>query len=188
MEEYKTMNDMRAQGRRNNAQGHSFENYIMGACKRYDDLGVAKITKVPEPFRTLRKYRDGTATVRFTGNAEPDFMGCQKGGELIAFEAKRTLTNKLMQNAVTEHQWDALERYAQLGGTTGVCAGIGDETFWIDWDIWKNMKQIYGHKYITAADVQPFRVVFDGSILFLDPMDDAAYVKEMLRIDVLLGK
>lgn len=181
------MGDMRTQGRLNNAQGHSFENYIMGACKKYEDLGVAKIAKVPEPFRTLRKYRDGTATVRFTGNAEPDFMGCHRGGVIIAFEAKRTLTNKLMQSVVTEHQWEALDGYEKLGGTVGVCAGIGDETFWIDWKVWKNMKQIYGRKYIMAADVQPFKVVFDGSILFLDPADDEAYIKESLRIQEILN-
>lgn len=182
------MDNMRAQGKLNNAQGHSFENYIIGACKRYDDLGVARIAKVPEPFRTLRKYRDGRAEVRFTGNAEPDFVGCQNGGTLIAFEAKRTLTNKLMQNVVTDYQWAALERYAQLGGTAGVCAGIGDETFWLEWEIWKNMKQIYGRKYIMAADVQPFKVVFDGSILFLDPVDDGAYIEEYVRIHKLLKK
>lgn len=176
----------RSIGRSNNASGHHFEEYIMGGCRQYEAMGKGKFQKTPEPFRVLRKYKDGTATVRFTANAEPDFIGCQDG-LLMAFEAKKTQTNKISQNVVTPHQWKALDKYAELGGITGVCAGIKDETFWLDWSIWKNMKQIYGRKYVTADDIQPFKVQFNGSILFLDAVDNETWLNERERIDVIIN-
>ena len=172
----------KSQCRKNNATGHHFEDYIMGGCRQYEAQGMAKFQKTPEPFRTLRKYRDGTATVRFTANAEPDFIGCENGGGLIVFEAKKTQTNKITQNVITEHQWKALDKYMELKATVGVCAGIKDETFWIEWNIWRNMQKVYGRKYITSEDVQPFKVQFNGSILFLDPVDSEAYIAESCRI------
>lgn len=174
-------------GRSSNALGHHFEDYIMGGCRQYEAMGRAKFQKTPEPFRVLRKYKDGTATVRFTANAEPDFIGCCDG-MLMAFEAKKTQTNKISQNVVTPHQWKALDKYAELGGTTGLCVGIKDETFWLEWYIWKNMKQIYGRKYVTAEDIQPFKVQFNGSILFLDGVDREAWFDELNRINILLKK
>lgn len=169
-------------GRRNNAQGHHFEDYIQGGCRQYEAAGIAKIQKTPEPFRTLRKYRDGTATVRFIANAEPDYIGCEKDGTTIVFEAKKTMTDRMMQSVITPHQWNALDKYEELGANAGVCIGIKDETFWIEWFVWKHMKELFGRKYITAEDVQPFKVQFNGSILFLNPVDDDAYMKELNRL------
>lgn len=182
----KSLINRKQQSQRNNASGHHFEDYIMGGCRYYEELGFAKFQKTPEPFRTLRKYRDGTATIRFTGKAEPDYIGCEQGGTLIVFEAKKTTTDKLLQSVVTTHQWKALDKYEELGATAGVCVGIKDETFWIDWEIFKNMKEIYGRKYLTATDIQPFKVKFTGSILFLNPVDDMAYINESYRIHQLL--
>lgn len=170
------------QSRRNNAAGHHFEDYIMGGCRYYEGEGMAKFQKTPEPFRTLRKYHDGTATVRFTAKAEPDYIGCEKGGTLIVFEAKKTMTNKINQNVVTTHQWKALDKYEELGAKAGVCIGIKDETFWIEWFVWKNMKELYGRKYLTAEDIQPFKVKFNGSILFMNPLDVEAYLREINRL------
>lgn len=168
--------------RRNNASGHHFEDYISGGCRYYEGEGIAKIQKTPEPFRTIRKYRDGTATVRFIANAEPDYIGCLKDGTTIVFEAKKTMTDKIPQNVVTPHQWNALDKYDEFGANAGVCVGIKDETFWIEWFIWKNMKKLYGRKYLTAQDIQPFKVEFNGSILFLNPVDNEAYMKETNRL------
>lgn len=168
--------------RRNNAAGHHFEDYIMGGCRYYEGKNFAKIQKTPEPFRTIRKYRDGTATVRFIGNAEPDYIGCGNDGQLIVFEAKKTMTDKISQSVVTPHQWKALDKYDELGAVAGVCVGIRDETFWLEWFIWRNMKELFGRKYLTAEDIQPFKVEFDGNILFLDPVDKAAYLNETSRL------
>ena len=43
----------RYQNKINNAQGHSFEDYIKAACAFYKDRGRASVDKTPEPFRVL---------------------------------------------------------------------------------------------------------------------------------------
>lgn len=32
------------------------------------------------------------------------------------------------------------------------------------------MQEIYGHKYMTAEDLEPYRVKFNGACMFLDPV------------------
>lgn len=61
--------------RRNNAAGKYLESCIDAACKYYKEQGKAYIEKIPEPFRVLKKYHDGTFTGRFIGHALPDYMG-----------------------------------------------------------------------------------------------------------------
>ena len=53
----------------------------------------------------------------------------------------------------------------------GVCVGIGDVFGFVPWGTWRKMKEIYGHKYMTAADLEAFRVKFNGHCLFLDNED-----------------
>ena len=177
----------RYQNRINNAQGHFFENFIKGACLYYKQKGIAKIEKQPEPFRVMKKEKDGTATVRFTAHAEPDFIGTLAGGHTIAFEAKRTLTDRIKQDVITQTQWQSLDDYAALGACAGVCVGIGSVNAFVPWEVWRNMKLIYGRKYMTVEDIEPFRVQYNGSILFLDYVNKenakaaVGAVKEMIK-------
>ena len=127
---------------------------------------------MPEPFRVITKDRGrGIATVQFTARAQPDFVGCLTGGAAIAFEAKYTETGKLHQNVVTPTQAKALENFQALGGIAAVCAGIGDRFFMIPWEIFSDMKRIYGRLYVTAEEVAGYRVKFNGVIWFLDYLD-----------------
>ena len=94
----------------NNAQGHSFEDYIKSACVLYSQQGRAEIEKTPEPFRVTAKNRkDGTFSGRFTAHAQPDFQGTLDGGRSIVFEAKYTTTDRLKKEAVTEEQAKRLQ-------------------------------------------------------------------------------
>lgn len=156
------------QAMQNNAQGHFFEGYINGACAYYKDKGVAIVEKVPEPFKTTRTGRDGTFTGRFIANAQPDFVGTLRGGQAICFEAKYTSTEKILQSVVTKTQWESLERHWAAGAKAGVCVGIGDVFAFVPWGVWRNMKEIYGRKYMNAADLEQYRVKFNGHCLFLD--------------------
>lgn len=158
-----------AKSRKNNARGHLFEGYIEGACAYYKRTGKAVITKVPEPFRVTSTKRNGEFTGRFIANAQPDFVGTIYGGKTICFEAKYTTTDKMQQSVVTETQAEALELYGRMGAVVGVCIGIKDTFAFIPWDIWKDMKEIYGRKYLTELDIQPYKVRFlNGHCLFLD--------------------
>ena len=145
-----------------NGRGHLHEAMIEGACRAYRDQGRAYI----------KSRAHGIATIQFTAHAQPDYMGIVKNPDgtssAIAFEAKYTMSNKLQQKAVTPTQAQALQKISDLGGITGVCAGINDEYFFIPWEVFGNMKRYYGRQYVTAADVDEYKVKFDGVIWFLD--------------------
>ena len=142
---------------------------IEGACRGYKAKGIAKIEKMPEPFRCIKKnHQQHTATVRFTAKAEPDYIGCLQGGSAIVFEAKYTDTSRMHQEAVTKAQAASLDKYMALGAQTNVCIGIQDEYFMNPWRVFSNMKKLYGRKYVTAADIMAYRVKFDGTGGFLE--------------------
>lgn len=157
-------------GKKNNAQGHFFEGFIKTACAVYKQKGIAYVEKMPEPFMVLEKKDRGIFKGRFIAHAQPDFMGTLSGGRSICFEAKYTSTDKLAQNVMTGEQWDSLEQHWKAGAKAGVCAGIGNVYAFIPWPVWRSMQEIYGHKYMTAEDLEPYRVRFNGACMFLDPL------------------
>ena len=159
-----------------NGRGRLYEQMIEGACRSYQIQNRAYIVKVPEPFRVITKNRGrGIATVQFIAHAQPDFVGCIAGGSTIAFEAKHTDGEKLLQRVVTPTQAAALQKFHELGGAAAVCAGIGDDCFMIPWAVFADMKRLYGRLYVTAADIAEYRVKFDGVIWFLDYADGRSF-------------
>lgn len=163
-----------ATSRANNAQGRLMEDMILGACRDYESRGIARIVKMPEPFRVMRNTDRGrgVATVRFTGKAEPDFVGCLAGGKMIAFESKYTTADRIRQSVVTDAQAEALKRYTMLGASTYVCCGIGTgyelSYHMVPWSTWAHMGVTYGRKYMTREDAKMYRVKADAVIHFLD--------------------
>ena len=160
------------QNKVNNAQGHFFEGAIKAACALYSERERADVDKTPEPFRVMEKSGGGIFKGRFTAPAQPDFQGTLAGGRSIVFEAKYTTTDRMKRDVLTKEQQDALERHAARGALAAVCAGIGDKFFFVPWQMWRDMKQLYGRKYVTAADLEPLRVRFNGAVLFLDYAHD----------------
>lgn len=156
------------QNRVNNAQGHFFEESIKAACVVYSMEGRAEVDKTPEPFRVMEKSRDGIFKGRFTAHAQPDFQGTLAGGRSIVFESKYTTTDRLKQDVLTDQQMETLKKHDRRGALSGVCAGIGNDFFFVPWEVWDSMKILYGRQYVTAQDLEPFRVRFTGAVLFLD--------------------
>lgn len=156
------------QNMKNNAQGQIFEGMIKTACVIYGQQCRAEVEKVPEPFKVTKKHGNGEFTGRFTAKASPDFSGTLDGGKAIHFEAKYTTTDQMKRNVLTDEQMRSLETHTQRGAITGVCVGIQDKYFFVPWTIWKNMKLHYGRQYVTAADLERYRVRFNGAVLFLD--------------------
>lgn len=155
----------------NNAQGHLFENAIEAACNTYRDTGRAEISKTPEPFRVLSKSYNGIFTGRFTAHAQPDFQGTLSDGRSIVFEAKTTTCDRMKRDVLTKEQQEALERHMNLGAVAAVCICIEDKFFFVPWTVWRDMKEHYGRKYITANDVERYQVKFNGAVLFLDKLN-----------------
>jgi recombination protein U len=158
----------RFRGMRSNAQGHIFEDHIKRACRIYAAHGQAVIDKTPEPFRVLRKNSDGVFTGRFTALAQPDFQGTLKNGRSIVFEAKYTGADRIRRNVLTQEQKETLEAHRVLGACAFVVCGIQSRFYTVPWQVWRDMKQIFGRQYLKPEDIEPYRVKFDGAVRFLD--------------------
>ena len=155
--------------RLNNAQGQHFENEILAGCKMYECYEIACIDKTPEPFKVTKKnHKTGEFSGRFSKHAQPDFQGTLHGGRSIVFEAKQTSKDRITRNVLTDTQMDVLEKHNRLGALCGVCICIQDDFFFIPWNVWRDMKEMYGRQYLKAEDIEEYKVRFDGAVHFLD--------------------
>lgn len=85
------------------------------------------------------------------------------------FEAKATDKDRILQSAVTEEQARALESHANMGALAFVLVCLrGRAVYRVPWEVWWRMKEHFGHKYMTAEELEPYRVQMRrGVILFL---------------------
>lgn len=150
--------------------GKNFESFISDACDYYRDNGFADIVKVDEPFRVLELYDRGKFKGQFTKKANPDFEGTLKGGQSICFEAKYTSQKRMAKSVISDKQEEVLSYKSVLGAVVGVCVGIVDRYFFVPWEVWAKMEEIYGKKSVTADDLAKFEVKFRRGIMFLDSL------------------
>lgn len=153
-----------------NAEGHSFEQEIVKACLWYSGTGRARIDKTPERFRVTRLTGNGHFEGRFTGKAQVDFSGTLSGGRSIKFDAKYTEKDRIMQSALTKYQTEELEESHALGAYCGVCVGMKNGAYFVPWETWARMKELFGRKYMTIPELEPYRLSFNihSWALFLD--------------------
>ena len=69
---------------------------------------------------------------------------------------------------VSEKQKEVLSLKHKLGGLVGVCGGIQNKYYFIPWEVWTNMKSLYGRKYVKAEDIGEYEVPYRHGIMFLD--------------------
>lgn len=162
-------------GVRSRATGEIFENWISAACEFYRREGYAVIEKTPEPMKPLGKAdRFGRFLACFTKQAQPDFKGALCDGSCIIFDAKHTEKDRIQQNVITETQWETFDRYENMRAKCYVVVSIGLTDFYrIPWNIWKQMKELFGHKYMAAGkELEPYRVPDRNcTILFLEGVE-----------------
>lgn len=151
-----------------NNQGHVFEEAIRQGCAWYAHRGLARVEKTPEPFRVTEKRGNGVFVGRFTAHAQPDFQGTLAGGRSVIFEAKYTMSKSMKRDVLTQMQMDTLEAHHRCGALAGVCVGIQERFFFVPWPVWDKMKENFGKVSVTAENLEPFRVKFNGAVLFLD--------------------
>lgn len=158
------------QGGINRSSGKTFEDVILGACEVYKNAGRAYIEKTPEPMKTIKDLGEGRFIATYEKKAQPDFKGTLSGGRAVCFEAKHTDTEKIAQGRVTKEQTDALDLHWQLGAKCFVVLSFGFRDFFcVSWLSWLDMKQIFGRKYVTVADLEPCKIKFESGMLnFLD--------------------
>lgn len=151
------------QGKVNRAQGAFFERMIEQACDYYRSKGIADIEKTPEPMQPTRDLGGGKFIAHYTGLAQADYKGFLMGGRAVNFEAKYTDTGRMAQDRVMPQQVERLERAHRYGALTFVLCSFGAVAFYrVPWEVWRDMKAHFGHKYITPQEAATFQVRIGG--------------------------
>ena len=144
--------------------GEHFENMITASLNWYCDKGVAFVEKTPEPMKPLRK---------------PDFKGTLTGGRAVVFEAKHTDSDKIDQSRLTPEQVESLTLHHKLGAAAFIMVSVGLENFYrVPWEVWRDMKQLYGRKHMKLEDLEPYRVQYIAGILKLLEGVEIDYTEE----------
>ena len=159
------------QGAVSKAKGKHFEERLDASFDYYRERGFAVIEKTPEPMRPTKSLGGGKFIAFFERKAQPDYKGVIKGGRAVMFEAKFTASDRMEQSRVLQGQAEYLDRHQRLGARCFVVAGFASgEVYRLPWDVWQNMKEHFGRKYITEADLQEYRVptARNGALLLLD--------------------
>lgn len=140
--------------------GEQFENMITASLHWYRDKGVALIEKTPEPMRPLKPpNRQGQFLACYTKAGQPDFKGTLTGGRAVVFEAKNTDSDRIEFSRLTQEQVDSLTGHDRLGAAAFIAVSFGLQDFYrIPWNVWRDMKTIYGRKHIKQAELEPYRV------------------------------
>ncbi len=155
------MTNLRRQmiGRRSKASGEIFERWLSNACEFYLKKGWAHIEKTPEPFRITGKDEKGVVRGYYEKKGQPDFKGILCDGTGIMFEAKHTDSDRIKQDIITETQWKNLDIYERFGAHCYVMVSIGLTKFYrVPWNVWKNMKGLFGHKFMTEHELEPYKL------------------------------
>ena len=156
-------------GRQSRIMGDHFEGIIAASLRWYEDKGVACIEKTPEPMKPLRApNRQGQFLACYIKAGQPDFKGTLTGGRSVVFEAKHTDSDRIEYSRLTDEQVEKLSTHHKLGAAAFVLVSFGLQDFYrIPWEIWRDMKAIYGHKHIKQKELEAYRVQYIAGVLKL---------------------
>ena len=172
--------DRSRRGLQSKRAGEYFEGMISASLRWYEDKGVACIEKTPEPIKQLRPpNRQGQFLACYTKAGQPDFKGTLTGGRSVVFEAKHTDSDRIEYNRLTDEQVEKLSFHHSLGAAAFVLVSFGLEDFYrIPWAIWRDMKEIYGRKYIKPQELASYRVKYISGVIKLLEGIELDYGKE----------
>lgn len=155
-------------GKRNRAEGKAFEDRLDEAFAYYAKTGYALIDKTPEPFKIIRRLEDTRFIGCFQKKAQPDYKGTIKGGRSVVFEAKYTSTDRIAQDRVSNAQATYLNQAEALGARCFVIVGFrSGKAYKVPWHIWRDMKEHFGHKYLTEKEMQIYEIAGSWNSLLL---------------------
>ena len=153
-------------GKRSKVAGEWFEKMIDRTLDYYEREGKALIEKTPEPLRPIKSIGQGRFVAVFTKKAQPDYKGTLKGGRAIVFEAKHTDSGRITRDKVLKEQAEQLDKHEKLGASCYVITSFGFERFFlIPWKDFRDMKETFGRKYVTAEDLKGYEIRYEGGIL-----------------------
>lgn len=149
--------------------GEHFEQMIEASLIWYEQKGVACVEKTPEPMKPLRPpNRQGQFLACYVKAAQPDFKGTITGGRSVVFEAKHTDGDRIEYGRLSDEQVEKLSTHYKLGAAAFVLVSFGlQEFFRIPWEIFRDMKEIYGRKYIKQSELEQYSVEYIAGVLKL---------------------
>ena len=166
-------------GMRSRVAGNHFEELITASLQWYEDKGIACIEKTPEPMKPVSKpNKKGQFLACYTKAGQPDYKGTITGGRSVVFEAKHTDGDRIEYSRLTDEQVKKLTFHHKLGAVAFVLVSIGvDGIYRIPWTVWRDMKALYGRKYMTKAECEPYRVQYiAGVIKLLEGINTKEYI------------
>lgn len=158
-------------GKISKAKGKQFEQRLDNSFEYYKIKEFAAIDKTPEPMRPTKSLGNGKFIAFFEKKAQPDYKGTLKGGRTIMFEAKFTDKDRIEQSRVLQGQSDYMNLHSKLGARCFVVIGFGTGGVYnIPWDVWQDMKALYGRKYVKETDIQNYKVrsACNGMLMILE--------------------
>lgn len=158
-------------GKMAKAIGKQFEARLDESFSYYAQRGYAFIEKTPEPMRPTKNLGNGKFIAYYEKKAQPDYKGTIKGGRTVMFEAKFTGSDRMEKSRVLQNQQDYMSRNQKLGARCFVIAGFSSGSVYrIPWDVWDAMKEHFGRKYVTEADLEQYQVqtAWNGLLMLLD--------------------
>lgn len=149
--------------------GDRFEKIIEDSIAWYEEKGIVCAEKTPEPMKPLAKPdRKGRFLACFIKKAQPDFQGTLVGGRSVVFEAKHTEADRIDYSRLTDEQVKKLKKHHALGAAAFVLVSFGLRDFYrIPWEVWRDMKAIYGYKHMKQTECEPYRVQYIAGVLKL---------------------
>lgn len=159
-------------GLQSRSNGEHFEGMIIAASRFYEERGIAAVDKTPEAFKVLKAMdrNRGQFICCFTKQAQPDFKGILMDSTMILFDAKHTDKDKISRDVVTAEQQACFERYMKLGAMCFLVVSLEFKEFYrVSWVVFRDMKKIYGHKYMNREELEPYRIKYsNGVVKYLD--------------------
>lgn len=161
--------DRSLRGLQSRTAGEYFEKVIETSLAWYLTRGAAHIEKTPEPMKPLGKpNRKGQFLACYTKAAQPDYKGTLDGGRSVVFEAKHTDTDRIEHSRLTPEQFDGLELHHNMGACAFVLVSFGLKDFFrIPFEDWRDMKSMFGRKYIKRDECEPYRVAYMAGVVKL---------------------
>ena len=150
--------DPRVTGYLSRERGKAFEARIDQSFEYYRSRGYAAVDKTPEPMKPIQRLDNVRFIACYEKKAQADYKGVIKGGREVVFEAKYTASDRLTQDRVTKEQAEFIDQHAALGARCYVIGGFSSgDVYLIPWAVWSDMKNQFGRKYATEADLQPYK-------------------------------
>ena len=83
---------------------------------------------------------------------------------------RQTDKDKISRDVVTAEQQACFERYMKLGAMCFLVASLEFKEFYrVPWVVFRDMKKIYGHKYMNREELEPYRIKYsNGVVKYLD--------------------